>query len=159
MPPAPEETCSLPTLADLDAWAQRVAPRFQAGHVVGLSGPMGAGKTTLVQALSRSLGVDATRETVASPTFVLMHDYLTGRVPVLHADLYRLGEDRSGEAAQELLAAIQSRQCLVLIEWVELADFLMPYLTHHITLQVSDDELRTLTLTNIAASLAPDHVK
>ncbi|MGE0200910.1 MAG: tRNA (adenosine(37)-N6)-threonylcarbamoyltransferase complex ATPase subunit type 1 TsaE [Candidatus Melainabacteria bacterium] len=146
MTPAPAETHTLQSLADLDVWARRTSSRFQAGHVVGLSGPMGAGKTTLVQALTRALNVDTLRETVASPTFVLMHDYLSGRLPILHADLYRLGEDRSGEAARELLDAIASRQSLVLIEWVELADFLTPCLTHHITLQARPDDSRLLTL-------------
>lgn len=55
-----------------------------------LEGPLGAGKTFFVRAACRALGVPE-REPVQSPTFSLLHEHV-GRVPVLHADLYRLGD-------------------------------------------------------------------
>jgi len=58
--------------------------------IVGLVGPLGAGKTRLVQAVAMAVGVEGT--VVASPTFVLVHEY-TGQVPIYHFDAYRLRSD------------------------------------------------------------------
>jgi len=61
------------------------------GTVVGLIGPLGAGKTRLVQAVATALGVPP--GTVTSPTFVLVNEYTGGRIPVYHFDTYRLKDD------------------------------------------------------------------
>src|SRR4029079_9765304 len=70
---------------------RRLAALLRAGDLVILAGPLGAGKTTLVQAMSAGLGV---RGPVTSRTFVIarVHPALTGSGPALvHADAYRLG--------------------------------------------------------------------
>ena len=59
--------------------------------VVALIGPLGAGKTRLVQAVATALGVPVGR--VTSPTFVLVNEYSGGRMPVYHFDTYRLKDD------------------------------------------------------------------
>jgi tRNA threonylcarbamoyladenosine biosynthesis protein TsaE len=59
--------------------------------VIALIGPLGAGKTRLVQAVAAALGVPAGR--VTSPTFVLVNEYAGGRMPVYHFDTYRLKDD------------------------------------------------------------------
>src|SRR6186997_72792 len=59
--------------------------------VVVLTGELGAGKTTFVQGIARGLG--ATKH-VASPTFTLVREYVSGRVPVAHVDLYRLEREQ-----------------------------------------------------------------
>jgi tRNA threonylcarbamoyladenosine biosynthesis protein TsaE len=58
--------------------------------VVGLIGPLGAGKTRIVQAVAEA--VDISRESVTSPTFVLVHEYL-GRTPIFHFDVYRIRDE------------------------------------------------------------------
>src|SRR5918998_1931167 len=73
------------------ALAQVVAP----GTVIGLIGPLGAGKTRLTRAIAEALGVDP--GAIASPTFVLIHEY-EGRIPVYHFDAYRLGGPDDFEA-------------------------------------------------------------
>ncbi|MBV8555271.1 MAG: tRNA (adenosine(37)-N6)-threonylcarbamoyltransferase complex ATPase subunit type 1 TsaE [Planctomycetaceae bacterium] len=73
------------------ALAEVIAP----GVVVGLVGPLGAGKTRLTRALAEALGVDP--GAIASPTFVLIHEY-DGRMPVFHFDTYRLGGPDDFEA-------------------------------------------------------------
>jgi tRNA threonylcarbamoyladenosine biosynthesis protein TsaE len=66
----------------------RLAGVLGAGDLVVLSGPLGAGKTVLVQGIAAGLGV---RSPVTSPTFVIARVHDDGRVPLVHVDAYRLG--------------------------------------------------------------------
>lgn len=90
--------------------------------MVGLSGPLGAGKTTLAQGLAAALGVAKGEAT--SPTFTLANIY-QGLKPVNHLDLYRLGEKPLEEFHQ---AGLEERlEGLCLVEWPErLADDFWP---------------------------------
>lgn len=71
------------TLALGETWAREAKP----GWIIGLTGDLGAGKTQLVKGLA--LGLGAT-DRVHSPTFALINEYKTGRLPLYHIDLYRL---------------------------------------------------------------------
>jgi tRNA threonylcarbamoyladenosine biosynthesis protein TsaE len=85
--------------------------------LVGLSGELGSGKTTLARALLRALGVDGT---VRSPTFTLVEPYETARGAVHHLDLYRL---EPGGAALEGIGYrdLRGQPGLVMVEWPERA--------------------------------------
>lgn len=101
----------------------RLARHLTAGTVVGLEGPLGAGKTTLIQGICKGLGV---REKVVSPTFVLMHVY-QGKIPVYHFDLYRLERKELEDLGwDEYLEG----KGVSLIEWVDRAkgEFPFPHL-------------------------------
>lgn len=63
------------------------------GTVLLLSGDLGSGKTTLVQGLGNGLGIE---EPISSPTFTLINEYLEGRIPLYHVDLYRLNPEQVG---------------------------------------------------------------
>jgi tRNA threonylcarbamoyladenosine biosynthesis protein TsaE len=69
---------------------ERLGRLMQVGDVVGLLGPLGAGKTTFAQGMARGLEVPPDRH-VASPTFALVNQH-PGRVPFVHADLYRINQ-------------------------------------------------------------------
>lgn len=117
MPPTESDTLtlSLRTRADTRRLGAVLAPELRAGDLVVLEGGLGAGKTFLVQALARGLGVPASMP-VTSPTFALVHE-LAGRVPIIHADLYRLP---LGAPLDEL--GIVSRiggDAIVFVEWGE----------------------------------------
>lgn len=89
------------------------------GTVVGLAGPLGAGKTCFVRGMAARLGVDPTL--IASPTFVYLVDYPGADVVLHHADLYRLAElpDEATESAYEgigLTAAFVAGGITV-VEW------------------------------------------
>ena len=78
------------TVADPEAMrdvGEQLAGSLQAGDLVLLSGPLGAGKTTLAQGIGRGLGVTAP---VVSPTFVIARVHRGGRLPMVHVDAYRL---------------------------------------------------------------------
>ncbi len=108
-------------LAATDALGARLAKLLPAGSVVALNGPLGAGKTRLVQALAAALGV--TPGEVTSPTFVLINEY-RGRLPIYHFDAYRLRDD------DEFLALgpeeYFDRHGVTLIEWAERVERCLP---------------------------------
>lgn len=88
--------------------------RCVAGEVIALSGPLGAGKTLLTQALARGLGVGFDTR-VTSPTFTVVQAY-EGRLGLHHADLYRLG---SADELHEIGLFEQSVDGVAVIEWPE----------------------------------------
>ena len=81
------------------ALGRRLGELLEAGDVVGLTGPLGAGKTYFVKGIAAGLGVRDTRE-VRSPTFILVSEY-EGRLRLYHVDAYRL----VGEEELELLGS------------------------------------------------------
>jgi tRNA threonylcarbamoyladenosine biosynthesis protein TsaE len=108
-------TIDLPDLAAMDALGARIAQRLRAGDVVALSGPLGAGKTTLARAVIAALGYEGE---VPSPTFTIVEAYAPPSVslPVVHADFYRL--DRPVEADELGLDDYRDGAALI-AEWPE----------------------------------------
>ncbi|TXT37189.1 MAG: YjeE family ATPase [Planctomycetota bacterium] len=78
--------------SETDTLGALLAEAAEPGLVVGLIGPLGAGKTRLVRATATALGADPS--SVNSPTFVLIQEYF-GRIPVFHFDTYRLRDVRA----------------------------------------------------------------
>jgi len=85
--------------ADTVALARVLAALLEPGDVIGLEGGLGAGKTTFTRAAVHGLGVPE-EIAVTSPTFALLHQY-QGRLPIAHADFYRLGDEAELEAYYE----------------------------------------------------------
>ena len=99
---------------------ERLSQKLNPQSIVLLQGPIGAGKTSFVQGIAKGLSIS---EDITSPTFALSHHYNSGKIPLIHLDLYRL-EDSS--SAKELFfseeeEALQSDAILV-IEWPELIE-------------------------------------
>jgi tRNA threonylcarbamoyladenosine biosynthesis protein TsaE len=84
---------NLPDPAATAAFGRRLGRLLFPGSVVALVGPLGAGKTHLVRAITEGLDV-ANPHAVSSPTFTLIHEY-RARLPVAHFDVYRLPDERS----------------------------------------------------------------
>lgn len=102
----------LRTLDDTRLVARRLLAKAPAGALVILTGPLGAGKTTLVGFLAEALGSDAA---VTSPTYALVHEYPTPEGVLVHIDAYRLPDAR---AVQRLgLDETLERARLVVVEW------------------------------------------
>ena len=121
-PPLPGTGGPVPlTLAQLSAWGEELGQSLVPPHVVTIAGELGAGKTTLVQAICRGYGVDAP---VTSPTFALVHEYRGRRSAVFHLDLYRLRDERDlGQIGWDEM--IES-PALILVEWPERAGDALP---------------------------------
>ena len=88
--------------------------------IVLLQGPIGAGKTSFVQGIAKGLSIS---EDITSPTFALSHHYNSGKIPLIHLDLYRLENLSSAREffLSEEEEALQSKAILV-IEWPELIE-------------------------------------
>ena len=111
--------------------------------VVGLSGELGTGKTTLVQAICRGLGA---RARATSPTYALVHHYETGSTPVYHVDCYRL---RHPDEARDLgFDEMIRERAVVLIEWPERAGPWAPPLDRHFHLSYDSDPSRRVVEEN-----------
>ena len=95
--------------------ARRLASALRSGDLLILSGPLGSGKTFLVRALCRALGLPASVP-VTSPTFTLVHEH-DAAIPIVHADLYRLSTAR--DVQQLGLCDMRAEGRLVLVEWGE----------------------------------------
>ncbi len=135
---------SLPTEADTAAFAQRLGALLQPGMVVFLSGDLGAGKSTLVRALLRSLGVTGS---IKSPTYTLVEPYVISGIYFYHFDFYRFVDpDEWLEAGfDEYL----NDTAVALIEWPERAGKLLPAPDVQLTLNWPEDasaDGRVLTL-------------
>lgn len=136
-----------------------VATLCRPGDVIVLAGPMGAGKTAFAGGFAVGLGVGP-EEPVASPTFTLVHTHESGRMPLHHADLYRLTS--IGEVDDLGLRELADLGGVVLVEWGDAAlDRLGEVLTVSIAPvpdpsdevgsddDAGDDQVRTLTISAV----------
>jgi len=114
-----------------------------AGSVILLEGNLGSGKTSLVQGLGRGLGI---QEAIDSPTFTLVNEYLSGRVPLYHLDLYRLDPDAIAALyLEQYWDGSEIELGIVAIEWAErLKDWPDRYL--HIQLDIAPNQGRQANL-------------
>lgn len=98
--------------SDTASIAAVLAEMAKPGDMFVLIGEMGAGKTYFAQQFGAALGVT---EPITSPTFNLLHNYQGGRLPMHHADLYRL--ERTGELADLGIAELVEAGGVALVEW------------------------------------------
>ncbi|HEY5545244.1 MAG TPA: tRNA (adenosine(37)-N6)-threonylcarbamoyltransferase complex ATPase subunit type 1 TsaE [Gemmatimonadaceae bacterium] len=131
------------TSQELQAWGEGLGRRLTAPALVTLEGELGAGKTTLAQAICRGLGI---REEVTSPTFALVNEHHAEGTTVYHIDLYRLRgpEDLTNLGWDDIVNSGQ----IVLVEWPERAGYRLPTDALRIRLEhiPGDDEHRRLTV-------------
>ena len=127
---------------ELVAWGEALGRNSSAPLLIALSGDLGAGKTTLAQAICRGYGV---AEPVTSPTYALVHEYASERSPVFHIDLYRLTSP--AELTNLGWDDIMASHALVIVEWPERAGAALPRDHVPIDLEfVPDDDSRRVLL-------------
>lgn len=98
--------------SETEATGEAFAATLQAGDIVYLEGPLGAGKTAFVRGMARGLGAPA--GDVSSPTFSLLQEY-RGRLTLFHADLYRL----KANEVEDLGLLDLSAEGVLAVEWAE----------------------------------------
>jgi tRNA threonylcarbamoyl adenosine modification protein YjeE len=116
------------------ALGAELAAQLQPGALVLLSGGLGAGKTALARSIVRTLVGDPAID-VPSPSFALVQPYEASGAPLLHADLYRLRNEREIDE----LGLFDRTDAIVLVEWPERAPELMQLATMQVALSVPAD--------------------
>ena len=109
------------SVPSLDAWslvAKGVASRLKPGDILALQGPLGAGKTTFVQALAKELGA---KRVPKSPTFSMLRTYAVryGKIKrLLHVDAYRIDDERD-LIPLDLDEELSIGDAILVLEWPE----------------------------------------
>jgi tRNA threonylcarbamoyladenosine biosynthesis protein TsaE len=118
---SPEETMAL---------GKSIAEKAAPGDIIALTGDLGTGKTVFTKGIARGLGID---EPVSSPTFTIVSEYRSGRMPLFHFDVYRIGDPE--EMDEVGLDDYLSNGGLSLIEWAELISDMLPPETVWVTIE------------------------
>ena len=119
----------------------KLAQQLTAGTIIAYKGDLGAGKTAFTRGLARGLGA---KESVTSPTYTIVNEYLSGRLPLFHFDMYRL------RSADELFDIgwedYLDRGGVCAVEWSEnVADALEDPIT--VTIEKLGEDSRRITIT------------
>ena len=127
---------------ETDLLGRALAGTIHPNTVIGLVGPLGAGKTRLTRSIATALGVES--EAISSPTYVLIHEY-EGQLPVLHFDAYRLGGPEPFEALG--VAEYWEAGGVCLVEWANLVSEILPESTWYVTIEPISESSRRVTIT------------
>ncbi len=126
------------SISDLDNIAQQLIKKSTYKTWLFYA-PMGAGKTTLIKALAKELGV---KEMANSPTFSIVNEYLGTKDKVYHFDLYRLKNE--DEAYDMGLDEYFNENAWCFVEWPEMALNILPEKAHKLTITIIDENTREL---------------
>jgi tRNA threonylcarbamoyladenosine biosynthesis protein TsaE len=135
-----EKVCK--TLEDTKKLAQKFAKLIENdGCFINLYGEIGAGKTAFVKEVAASIGIT---EKVTSPSFVILNEYHSAKIPVYHFDLYRLENEGVKTIFEELREYSEGKQ-ITFVEWAEFSQNQVPF--NHIKINVTyeDDDSRKYT--------------
>lgn len=107
--------------SEMREFGLELAEKIKMGDVIALMGDLGTGKTTLTKYIAEGLGV---KETISSPTFTIVKEYKSGRIPLYHFDVYRLaGEEEFLDiGAEEFLYG----NGVCVIEWADIVAAVLP---------------------------------
>ena len=112
-----------------------LAQKAKPGTVIALTGDLGAGKTTLTKSIAKGLEID---DIITSPTFNIVKEYDTGRLPLYHFDVYRVGDvDEMYEIGCEEYFYGEG---VCVVEWADLIEEIMPEDTLWINIEYGEKE-------------------
>ncbi len=126
----------LQTLEETARFGRALGRQLKPGDVIALIGDLGAGKTTLTQAIAQGMGIT---DDVTSPTFTLVQEY-GGRVPLFHFDVYRIEMMNLDEIGFE---EYFERGGVVLIEWADRVLPVLPPERLNLILSISEEEMQS----------------
>ena len=120
---------------ETENFGRRLGESLSAGDVVAMVGDLGTGKTTLTGYIARGLGI---KETVSSPTFTIIKEYNSGRLPLYHFDVYRIGdpEELFNIGADEYFDG----DGVCVVEWADLVSEELPENSKYIFIEYGEKE-------------------
>ena len=131
-----EKIAVLKTPQETEALGIELAKELQPGAVIALTGDLGAGKTHLTKAIAKGLGIT---ETLTSPTFTIVCEYDSGRLPLYHFDVYRIND--TDELFEIGFEEYLHRGGVCIIEWADLLEEgLLPEETIYINMAYAEGE-------------------
>ncbi len=110
------------------------------GMIICLDGELGSGKTVFAKGFAKALGI---KDTITSPTFSLVKEYLDGEMPLFHMDVYRLDNSNDEFGLTDYL----NQDGVCIIEWPEMIEDQLPEERLDIKLKIVDDDTRLLIFT------------
>ncbi|MBQ8886363.1 MAG: tRNA (adenosine(37)-N6)-threonylcarbamoyltransferase complex ATPase subunit type 1 TsaE [Candidatus Gastranaerophilales bacterium] len=129
---------------DTEILAKKFADLVQEkGAFVCLLGDVGAGKTAFTKLVCKYLGV---KEKVTSPSFVILNEYKSGKIPVYHFDLYRLENEGVSTIINELDEYSEGK-ILTMVEWAEFSQNEIPFDRIDLNINYIDETQREFTFT------------
>ena len=116
-------------------FATDVAQTLKKGDVIALVGDLGTGKTTLSKYIAEALGIT---ETITSPTFTIVQDYHSGRLPLYHFDVYRVDdiEEMYRIGYEEYFYG----EGVCIVEWADIVEEIIPEDAKVIFIEYGEDE-------------------
>ena len=133
------------TLEDTKKLAEKFASLTPDGCFVNLFGEIGAGKTAFVRYVAEALGI---KEKVTSPSFTILNEYHTGKIPIYHFDLYRLENEGVKTITDELREYSTGRK-ITFVEWAEFSQNEIPFDRIEINVTYDDDDNRCFEFTAV----------
>ena len=133
------------TLEDTRKLAQDFALLIESGCFINLYGEIGAGKTAFVKLVADALGV---QEKVTSPSFVILNEYHSAKLPIYHFDLYRLEHAGISTITDELREYSEGKK-ITFVEWAEFSQGELPFERLEINVTYDDDDSRNYEFSSI----------
>lgn len=134
-------TTSVDSIEATIEFGRRLAENLKPGDVLGLVGDLGAGKTHLTKGIVAGIGAS---EEVTSPTFTLVHEYRSGRIPVFHFDFYRI--DDPNELISIGWDEFLDSDGVVIVEWADKFPELLPKSADWLKIEIESGDRRRITL-------------
>lgn len=135
---------SIKTPEDMFMLGKQIARKAFPGMVLALNGSLGAGKTTLTKGIAKGLNIN---EEITSPSFTIIKEYLNGKFPLYHIDLYRIDDE------EELILLgfndYVNGDGLTVIEWSEKAKNQIPIDAVNLDINIEPDFSRLIKITGI----------
>ena len=117
------------------SFGKKLAAELAPGIVIALTGDLGTGKTALTKSIAEGLGIT---EVITSPTFNIVKEYYSGRIPMYHFDVYRIGDiDEMYELVYEEYF-YGNGVCIV--EWADLIEDIIPEDAIRIDIEYGENE-------------------
>ena len=128
---------------DTESFGLELAESLRPGDVLALVGDLGTGKTTLTKYIAKGLGIT---DMITSPTFTIVNEYHTGRLPLYHFDAYRFGGASGGDSIINFDEVFESgieeyfyKDGVCVVEWAELIAEILPAGTKCIFMEYGDE--------------------